>query len=131
MKEADLTTLMDGLNVLARVPWVINKNILSTAERCWDEGIALGDIPSRTDHDLPPEPTRPDDEYIDYKETQGEYQKYREALMKYRRIHQRNMVSTIQSGDLHFCLIFCLKQQQTSSFFNHFRIYGPSGVQLC
>ena len=84
---------MDGLNVLGRVPWVINKNVLCAAERCWDEGIVLGDIPSRIDHDLPPAPLRPDGSNKDYEEAQGEFRMYRESLQKYRRVYQKNMVS--------------------------------------
>lgn len=84
---------MDGLNVLGRVPWKINKNILSAAERCWDEGIVLGDIPSRVDHDLPPAPIRPEGNTNDYEAAKGEFRAYREALIKYRRIHQKNMAS--------------------------------------
>lgn len=92
MKEADLSVVMDGLNVLGRVPWVINKDVLRAAERCWDEGIVLGDIPSRVDHDLPHAPLRPDGSNKDYKEAQGEFRMYRESLQKYRRVHQKNMV---------------------------------------
>lgn len=83
---------MDGLNVLGRVPWVINKNVLSAAEKCWDDGIVLGDIPSQIDHELPPAPIRPDGSNKDYNEAQGEFRLYREALLKYRRMYQKNMV---------------------------------------
>ena len=86
---------MDGLNVLGQVPWVINKNVLKVAEKCWDEGIVLGDIPSKIDLDLPPMPIRPDGDHADYQEAQGEFQTYREALIKHRRVHQKNMVCEI------------------------------------
>ncbi len=101
MKQADLSVLMDGLNVLGRVPWVINKTVLNAADRCWEEGIVLGDIPSRVDHELPPTPMRPEGSSTEYTEKQGEFRAYREALQKYRRIHQKNLVS----GATHpFCL---------------------------
>jgi DNA-directed RNA polymerase, mitochondrial len=92
LHEGDLSTVMDGLNVLGRVPWVINKNTLDIAQRCWDEGIVLGDIPSRTDFVVPPQPLRPDGGDIDYQSKDGEFAKYREALAKHRRINQKNMV---------------------------------------
>jgi len=95
LEEADLSTVMDGLNVLGKVPWVINREILKVAQRCWDEGIALGDIPSRTDFELPPIPIRPEGD-SDYKDKDGEFQRYRDALTKYRRIHQKNMVRWYQ-----------------------------------
>ena len=110
LRDADLTTVMDGLNVLGRVPWVINKNVLSAAERCWDEGIVLGDIPSKVDHDLPPMPLRPEGNNKDYKEAQGEFQSYREALVKYRRIHQRNMVRTIPNFDFDLSVLINIKE---------------------
>jgi hypothetical protein len=95
LKQADLSIVMDGLNVLGQVPWVINKNVLAAAEKCWNDGIVLGDIPSHEDYDLPDAPVRPEGNNKDYKESQGEFQAYREALVKYRRIHQKNMVSII------------------------------------
>lgn len=84
---------MDGLNVLGKVPWKINKKIMSLALTCWEDGIALGDIPSREDFDLPPHPVRPNGNNSDFEENEGEFRRYREALIKYRRIHQKNMVS--------------------------------------
>lgn len=105
LKEADLSVVMDGLNVLGHVPWIINKKVLSAAERCWDEGIVLGDIPSRVDHELPPVPIRPEGNNVDYKEAQGEFRAYREALQKYRRVHQKNMVS-IMAHRLCFSILY-------------------------
>ena len=84
---------MDGLNVLGKVPWKINKEIMSLALTCWNDGITLGDIPSREDFYLPPHPVRPDGNSSDYKEGEGEFRRYREALIKYRRINQKNLVS--------------------------------------
>jgi DNA-directed RNA polymerase len=100
LKEADLSTIFDGLNVLGRVPWVINKKILEVGERCWNENIPLGDIPSRTDYNVPPMPTKPDAKMVAldkdseaYKEARHEYGLYREEVLKHRRVHQKNMVS--------------------------------------
>lgn len=98
---ADLSTVFDGLNVLGRVPWRINKNILDVAKRCWDDDVALGDIPSRTDFEVPEEPDRPTQPSLleiekgtdEYKETLAVYQKYYEARNKFNRIIQKNMVS--------------------------------------
>ena len=84
---------MDGLNVLGKVPWVINTDILNVAQRCWDEGIALGDIPLEKDYELPPVPIRPEGNNENYEDRDGEFSRYRDALSKYRRIHQKNMVS--------------------------------------
>lgn len=99
MQNADLSTVFDGLNALGRVPWQINKRILDVANHCWDNSIALGDIPSQTDFDVPQEPIRPERSATKfekdtpaYDESVAEYRLYREALTKYRRIKQKNMV---------------------------------------
>jgi DNA-directed RNA polymerase len=100
LENADLSTVFDGLNSLGRVPWQINKRILEVASHCWEKNIALGDIPSKTDFEVPHEPMQPqrsamklDKESPAYKESVTEYRAYREALTKYLRIKQKNMVS--------------------------------------
>lgn len=91
--------MYDGLNALGRVPWKINDKILSVAEKCWDNNIPIGDIPQRTDYEVPDEPIRP--EPVEVKPEKGtpahkawvdEAKKYQDALTKYDRINQRNMV---------------------------------------
>ena len=101
-----MSTVYDGLNVLGAVPWVINNDILDVAQKCWEGGIVLGDIPSREDFDVPPLPDRPENQYLaadengnvdknsdSYKAAVAEYRSYREAMIKHRRLHQKNMVS--------------------------------------
>lgn len=46
LMNADLSTVYNGLNALGRVPWRINRKVLATAQRCWDENIPLGDVRS-------------------------------------------------------------------------------------
>jgi DNA-directed RNA polymerase len=124
LHEGDLSTVMDGLNVLGRVPWVINKSILETAQRCWNEGIVLGDIPSRTDFEVPPQPLRPDGADIDYQSKDGEFAKYREALAKHRRINQKNMdLRSLRCSTL-------LKLNQANQFKNFDKIYFPYNLDF-
>ena len=61
---------MEGLNVLGNIPWKINHLVLDTAWKCWENGVVLGDIPSKVDYEIPPLPMSND--YIDYK-TLGEF----------------------------------------------------------
>jgi len=102
LQHTDLTTVFDGLNALGRVPWKINRKILEVAQKCWEDNIPLGDIPSQTDYELPPEPQQPqspppgfDKESAEYKHIISENRRYREALSKYNRIRQKNMVSGV------------------------------------
>ena len=76
----------------------INKRILEVAWQCWDQNIALGDLPSHTDFELPPEPVPPpyyskniDKKSAEYELIRLENEKYRDAWNKFRRIRQRNM----------------------------------------
>jgi DNA-directed RNA polymerase len=90
----------DGLNVLGRVPWEINKPVLEIARQCWRSGIAIGDIPSSNDFDVPPAPIKldriPDEVFAD-RESEGfksqviEFKAYNDALKRHNRMKQKNM----------------------------------------
>lgn len=124
LEEADLSTVMDGLNVLGRVPWKINKKILKVAQICWDDGIALGDIPSRTDFEVPPMPIRPEGDDLDYKSADGDFQQYRDKLAKHRRAHQKNMdLRSLRGAAL-------LKLNQAGQFQDFKNIYFPYNVDF-
>jgi hypothetical protein len=102
LEHGDLSLVSDGLNILGKTPWKINKRILAVGEDCWENNIPIGDIPSRTDFVLPPEPKRP--ERLDA-EAYGNGESpealaameanrlYRGLMYKRQRIHQKNMVS--------------------------------------
>ncbi|CAB9510800.1 RNA polymerase 2, chloroplastic/mitochondrial [Seminavis robusta] len=105
LDEADLTPVLDGLNALSREPWVINKTVLNVAQQCWDRNVPLGDIPSRTDLVVPPEPTPPertkfkssddpdfDEAYVEQKKKEWakEFNSFKEARNRYRRVQQKN-----------------------------------------
>ena len=89
--------VFDGLNALSKVKWVINKKILEVAEHCWTDNIPLGDIPSRTDYELPEEPQPPMWKDKRFEKGTDEYDvaisellRFRDKLMKYQRTKQKN-----------------------------------------
>ena len=100
LEESDLSMAHDGLNVLGRVPWEINKPVLEIARQCWRSGIAIGDIPSSNDFDVPPAPIKldriPDEVFAD-RESEGfksqviEFKAYNDALKRHNRMKQKNM----------------------------------------
>ena len=101
LKAANLDVVLEGLNALGRVPWKIHPDILQVAQRCWKDGIALGDIPSRQDVDVPQLPERPsvtdpnvygNKESLEYKALMEEWKIFRTQISKYRRAKQKNMV---------------------------------------
>ena len=51
--QADLTDVFRSLNILGKVGWVINKDVLKVAEAVWERGGGELDIPSRTDLKMP------------------------------------------------------------------------------
>jgi DNA-directed RNA polymerase, mitochondrial len=146
LENADLSTLFDGLNVLGSIPWKINKDVLQIAQQCWDQGIKLGDIPSRSDFELPPDPGAPpklfyqyykdrnndvdgseppiDKDSPAYKQAMEELQAYGEAKSKFRRIRQRNM-------DLRSlrCSVM-LKLDQAAKFQDFEKLYFPYNVDF-
>merc|ERR1719401_101188 len=97
IRRAELSTVMEGLNVLGNIPWKINHKVLDVAMKCWEDGIVLGDIPSRENHDVPPLPEAL--EYRDYS-TMGDTEKkkhvkvyldHKDAVTKHMRFKQKNM----------------------------------------
>lgn len=136
LEKADLSFVFDGLNVLGKTSWIINKEILAVGEYCWENNIPIGDIPSRTDFEVPPEPVRPprlssavysDKEHPDFLAAMSANRLFRDSMSKRQRVHQRNMVSVLVSGFLptrvhryiHPNTPFCC------------RISGPFAAQLC
>lgn len=106
LEQADLSSVCDGLNILGKTAWKINKEILDVAEYCWQNNVPIGDIPSRTDFEVPPEPVRPprvspeiysDKENPDSLTAMAANRSYRESMYKRQRIHQKNMVSILVS----------------------------------
>lgn len=128
--RADLSKVMEGLNVLGNIPWKINHLVLDTAWKCWENGVVLGDIPSKVDYEIPPLPMSND--YIDYK-TLGDfekkiqlesYRKYREALTKHNRFKQKNM-------DLHSLRCSAmLKLNQANKYKDFNEIFFPYNVDF-
>ena len=102
LKQGNLGLVYDGLNILGRTAWKINKEILEIGKTCWTRNIPMGDIPSRTDLEVPPEPKRPErippaiyaDKNSPAAIAANEANKmYRENMYKRQRIIQKNMVS--------------------------------------
>jgi DNA-directed RNA polymerase len=130
LHRADLSKVMEGLNVLGNIPWKINHLVLDTAWKCWENGIALGDIPSRIDYEIPPLPKAND--YVDYK-TLGDfekkiqleaYRKYREGVTKHNRFKQKNM-------DLHSLRCSAmLKLNQANKYKDFDEIFFPYNVDF-
>jgi len=133
LQHADLSTVFDGLNVLGRIPWRIQKDMLNVAQKLWEDGIVIGEIPAKHDFVLPPKPIKPemrkgvdykDKESPGYKEAMLEYNAYRAASVKYNRIYQRNM----DLRSLRCALL--LKLNQAEKFKNFESIYFPCNIDF-
>lgn len=103
LQQADLSSVYDGLDILGKTAWRINREILEVGQKCWTENIAIGDIPSQTDFEMPPEPVRPNfennemygKEDPDQERRKAVLNTYRDSISKWQRILQKNMVSNI------------------------------------
>jgi len=102
LELSNLDQVYDALDALGSLPWKINSAILEVANRCWEEGVVLGDIPSRVDFKLPSQPTKPllpndfdfeNKESDEYKEHMRRLKEYNMAMYRYRKVSQKNMVS--------------------------------------
>ena len=104
LEHADLSIVCEGLNILGKTAWKINKGIYEVGEYCWDNNIPIGDIPSRTDLKVPTEPKYPvayDPNMYTNKNDPGMKEKieavqsFRDSMLKYKRIIQKNMVRVV------------------------------------
>lgn len=130
IRNADLSTVFKGLNMLGNIPWKINHKVLEAAEKCWDDGISLGDIPSRTDFEVPPLPEPM--EYVDYHSLSEEeqklhleaFRKHKDATTKHLRFKQKNM-------DLHSLRCSAmLKLNQAKKFKDFEEVFFPYNVDF-
>lgn len=129
--NAEGSMVFDGLNALSRVKWVINKKILDVAQRCWDENIPLGDIPSRTDYEMPEQPEPPfwtgkkfEKGTDEYDSAISELLKYRDRLLKYNRVKQKNAdLVSLRCSTM-------LKLDQAEKFKDFDEIYFPYNMDF-
>ncbi|TYZ68673.1 hypothetical protein PybrP1_007405 [[Pythium] brassicae (nom. inval.)] len=80
VKRGEMQPLFKALNLLAEVPWVINKDVLDVILKVWENGGGFGDLPSRVDLELP--------EWKPEYETDPEARETYEKMV--RKIQQRN-----------------------------------------
>jgi len=130
IRNADLTKVYEGLNVLGRIPWRVNKNVLDVALKCWEEGVVLGDIPPQTDYDVPPLPEKL--KYTDFNSLEDEEKEaqiqvlkaYKDGIAKHFRFKQKNV-------DLHSLRCSAmLKLNQAKKFQNFEEIFFPYNVDF-
>ncbi|KYQ89181.1 DNA-dependent RNA polymerase [Tieghemostelium lacteum] len=76
--DADLTHIYDGLNALGETPWVINQKVYKVINECWVNGGGLGEIPKRSDHELPQIP----DDYATNIESRKQYIKSEQKIKR-------------------------------------------------
>ena len=69
VQRGDIGGILEALNLMAEVPWVINKEVLNVVLQIWEDGGNFGDLPTRTDIPLPDQnsPEFADDPALYYK----------------------------------------------------------------
>ncbi|GMH69028.1 hypothetical protein TrST_g3211 [Triparma strigata] len=67
LDQADMTEVYKGLNALGSTGWRINGEILDIQKKAWDDGLVIGDLPSRKDFAVPPPPADFDNSNTPYK----------------------------------------------------------------
>lgn len=53
VKRGQLEPVFKSLNLLAEVPWIINKDVLNIILQIWEQGGGFGDLPTRVDLPAP------------------------------------------------------------------------------
>jgi len=133
LQHADLSIVYDGLNILGKTAWKINKDILEIGENCWENNIPIGDIPSRIDFEVPSEPIYPtsfnpepytNKEDPELKSQINAFQSYRASTTKRQRILQKNMdLRSLRCSAM-------LKINQANKFKEFERIYFPYNLDF-
>uniref|UniRef100_A0AAV1UA67 DNA-directed RNA polymerase n=1 Tax=Peronospora matthiolae TaxID=2874970 RepID=A0AAV1UA67_9STRA len=59
VQRGDLDGILKALNLMAEVPWVINKEVLNVVLQIWEDGGNFGDLPTRIDVPIP-DPNSPE-----------------------------------------------------------------------
>ncbi|GMF57512.1 unnamed protein product [Phytophthora fragariaefolia] len=59
VQRGNMDGVLKALNLMAEVPWVINKEVLDVVLKIWEDGGDFGDLPTRTDVPLP-DPNSPE-----------------------------------------------------------------------
>ncbi|KAL7569203.1 hypothetical protein ACA910_016762 [Epithemia clementina (nom. ined.)] len=132
LDNSDLSMVLDGLNVLGAVPWRINEKIWDVAKECHEKNIALGDIPTQTDFEVPVKPIRPtnlDGKFVpagapEHDAVIEKLKEYTEKLARYRRIVQKNR-------DLYGLRCSAALKLDQAEKFKHFdKIYFPYNIDF-
>ncbi|OQS05246.1 DNA-dependent RNA polymerase [Thraustotheca clavata] len=55
-KRGEMDAVVESLNLLADIPWVINRDVFNVVMALWNNGGGFGDLPPRDDIPLPEEP---------------------------------------------------------------------------
>eukprot|EP01035_Chromulina_nebulosa_P017423 gene17423-22974_t len=53
IRRASMRPILNGLDYLGSIPWVINKKIYQIIEEAWERKLSIGEIPPQTDLELP------------------------------------------------------------------------------
>ena len=75
LKGRDLQFVYKAVNAIQATPWRVNSFVLEAVKSCWENDLAIGDIPPRSDHIYPPKPD-------DIKENDEARRQYRKAYCR-------------------------------------------------
>jgi DNA-directed RNA polymerase len=113
VKVADMSKVYSVLDMIGKIPWRINKKVLSVVESIWSEGGGVGEIPNR---------------YFDYKNYVYEYQ-VKECTDKKEKSRLLQIVQ--DQRDVHSLRCdFNLKLDQARAFSNIAKFYYPHNVDF-
>lgn len=101
VKRGEMEPLFKALNLLASVPWVINKDVLDVILKVWENGGGFGDLPQRTDIELP--------------EWKPEYEHDPEAREVYEKMVRKVRACAARVSDCVCLVVHCVSSAATES----------------
>ena len=112
VKYSDLHKIFNVLDLLSQTPWRINKKVLDVAERLWEEGGGVGEIPRRFYNF---------EDYVYQYQIDETYGKEKYKLMK--KMQTQRDIHSLRCD-------FILKLNVAKGFSNCARIYYPNNVDF-
>jgi len=52
LRDAPLERVFEGLNALGKLKWCVNTDVLDVCQAAWDQKLAIGELPSQTNHPI-------------------------------------------------------------------------------
>ncbi|RHY52498.1 hypothetical protein DYB34_000698 [Aphanomyces astaci] len=124
--RGEMSDVIRSLNLLADIPWVINREVLEVVMDVWKAGGDFGDLPPRRDLPMPVEPTI--DAYMEIADVEARDAKFKEDMDTYRKTCKKVEKKNREYNSLRCDTVY--KLQVAEEFQHEEAIYFPYNMDF-